>query len=105
MKISLTVNCNQSWSWGSISSNISRHAGVVGGVGELGLVDQQVPGVGEDEVGVHVRVDGLAVTEPGQDRGLGVAAGRVTDQLTLGANLDVLRVGRGLEIFPKIWNK
>ena len=65
-------------------------------------MDQQVARVGEDEVGVHVRVDGLAVTEPGQDRGLGVAAGWMTDQLTLGPNLDVLGVGRGLEIFPKI---
>ena len=105
MKISLTVNCNQSWSWGSISSNISRHAGVVGGVGELGLVDQQVPGVGEDEVGVHAGVDGFPVTQPGQDLRLGVTSGWVADQLSLRSNLDVLRVGRSLEIFTQIWNK
>ena len=99
MNVSLTVNCNQSGSRGPVAGHVARHAAVVGGVRQLGLMDQQVARVGEDEVGVHAGVERGSVTEPGQDLGLGVTSGWVTDQLALGANLDVLRVGRGLEIF------
>jgi hypothetical protein len=55
-----------------------------------------------DEVGVDGRVDALPVLDPVADLGLRVALRRVATQLGLATELDLLRVGRRVELFAKI---
>ena len=101
----LTVDCEQGGVGNSLSGHVARDAAVVGGVRQLGLRHQEVARAWDDEVGVHLRVDLLAIPQPAEDSGLGLPPGRVTSQLSLLPNFDVGRVGRGLEIFAQIWNK
>ena len=98
----LTVDSDQSWTGDPLLGNIASHATVVGGVSQLGLQDQQVAGAADDEVGVLLGVQLHPVPQPAQDLGLRFAPGRVTDQLTLLAHLQLLRVGRRLEISSQI---
>ena len=98
----LTVDCQQGGVRDSLPRHIAREAAVVGRVREFGLRHQQVARAGDDEVGVHRRVDLLPVPQPSEDSSPRSATGWVTSQLTLLPNFDVGRVGRGLEIFAQI---
>ena len=98
----LTVDCEQGGVRNSLPRHVARDAAVVGRVRQLGLGHQEVPRAGDDEVGVHLGVDLLAVPQPAEDAGVGSPPWRVTSQLSLLPNFDVGRVGRGLEIFAQI---
>ena len=63
------------------------------------MENEETSGGRLDQVGV---VDSLAVLEPVADPGLGVALRRVAPNLGLAPDLDLLRVGRGVELLPQI---
>ena len=98
----LTVDCEQGRVRHSLPRHVARDAAVVSCVRQLGLGHQEIPRAGDDEVGVHLGVDLLAVPQPAEDGGRWLPPWRVTSQLSLLPNFDVGRVRRGLEIFAKI---
>ena len=98
----LTEHSHQGGGGRPLSSHVGRHAAVVGGVGELGLQDQETARAADDEVGVCAGVDRNSVPQPRHDLRLRLTPGRMTPELSLSAHLYVGVVGRGLKIFTQI---